>query len=256
MTGALGRARDRTVLIDCYFDTLAQYPGDPGIIGVDVIRSTTTAATAVARGWRCLPVPDLDRASDLAARGDHLLLVGELGGNMPFGFHLTNSPVEVERHPDAGRTMVLLSSSGTRLLWHANAAHSVVHAASLRNWRAQATQAIAADTSVVLLGAGTRGEFREEDQLCCAWIARLLIDAGFTPLAGTRGIVERWSNSDVDDIAAGKSAAYLRATGQEGDLDFVLSHVDDLTGVYRMCPSPDGPELKEVALPRTLPAAF
>jgi 2-phosphosulfolactate phosphatase len=82
---------------------------------------------------------------------------------------------------------------------------------------------------VAIIGAGARGEFRDEDQLCCAWIAQLLFEAGYAAEnQQTRAIVSRWDGVPVETISAGASADYLRRTGQLKDLDFILGHVDDL----------------------------
>ena len=66
-------------------DELSSGEADPGwtVVGIDVIRATTTAVTAVAAGRRCFPVASLEEAVPLAARLANPLLVGELGGNRP-----------------------------------------------------------------------------------------------------------------------------------------------------------------------------
>ena len=85
-----------------------------------------------------------------------------------------------------------------------------------------------------MIGAGSRGDFREEDQLCCAWIAEKLLRAGFEPEdERTNTIIEQWSGVPVDAILEGASADYLRNSGQKRDLDFILTHIDDLDEVYR-----------------------
>ena len=222
------------VTIDCFFDELPSYPSDAVVVGVDVIRSTTTAITAVASGRRCHVVPSLDEAVRLQGLLSEPILVGELGGNMPFGFDLNNSPAALATYPHPERAAILISSSGTRLLTLA-AAHHPTGVASLRNWQAQADR-IAADgpETVILLGAGTRGEFREEDQLCCAWIAARLLARGYQAGGETQGIVERWRDAPAEAITEGKSAAYLRDSGQTDDLTFILDHVGDLDASFEM----------------------
>jgi 2-phosphosulfolactate phosphatase len=70
--------------------------------------------------------------------------------------------------------------------------------------------------------------------MCCAWIAELLVAAGYEPQdAQTAGIISRWHGAAVEEILDGASAEYLRRSGQVADLEFVLSHVDDLSAVYR-----------------------
>ena len=109
-----------------------------------------------------------------------------------------------------------------------------MYVACLRNYSAQITHLAAHHPAVAVVGAGSRGEFRAEDQLCCAWIAAGLLAAGYEPQnERTVAIVERWRTMPVDTIVAGMSAEYLRKTGQSRDLEYILTHIDDLNEVYR-----------------------
>jgi 2-phosphosulfolactate phosphatase len=223
----------KTVVIDCFPESVGAYRNGYAIVAVDVIRATTTAVTAVALGRKSFPVPSLEEAVPLAARLPNPLLVGELGGSMPYGFDLNNSPAELEFRTDIHRPMLLLSTSGTRLICGAQESQAM-YVACLRNYTAQASYLIAHHPKVAVIGAGSRGEFREEDQLCCAWIAEKLLAAGYEPEdARTSAIVEQWSGAPVDSITKGASADYLRNSGQQRDLDFILRHIDDLDEVYR-----------------------
>lgn len=220
----------RRVAIDSFPDAASRYPGQ-AIVAVDVIRATTTVVTAVSRGHRLFVAASLDHAMSLAEGLEDPLLVGELGGNMPYGFDLQNSPSLVDQLTDR-RPIVLLSTGGTRLVNEASR-NGRAYVACLRNLGATARHAAKADVDVAVVGAGTRGEFREEDQLGCAWIAERLVDQGLEPANDdTRAYIERWRGAPVDAISASASAAYLLRTGQIADLEFVLSHVDDLESAY------------------------
>jgi 2-phosphosulfolactate phosphatase len=223
---------EKTVEIDCSPESVVRYRDGYAIVVVDVIRATTTAVTGVTLNRRCFPVPSIEAAVPLAARLDDPLLVGELGGNMPYGFHLTNSPAALALRSDIHRPMILLSTSGTRVLGAAEGS-GAVYAACLRNYKAQVRFLAARYQKVAVIGAGTRGEFREEDQMCCAWIAEGLMNAGYK-LRGeqTARLVERWSGAPVDAFLGSKSVEYLMSTGQLSDLDFVLEHVDDVDAVF------------------------
>jgi 2-phosphosulfolactate phosphatase len=162
------------------------------------------------------------------------LLVGELKGDMPPGFDMNNSPVELEQRSDVGRPIVMLSSSGTRLICSALCSIETL-LACFRNFSATARYLIGRYRRVALIGAGSRGEFREEDQMCCAWIGALLMKAGYTE--GNRTtieVVERWRDAPAAACLNGKSAAYLVRSGQLKDLDFVASRIDDLQMVVGM----------------------
>jgi 2-phosphosulfolactate phosphatase len=222
-----------TVIIDVFDTDKPEFGNDYAVVAIDVIRATTTAVTGVALGRQCFPVSSVEEATRLAKRMKDPLLVGELGGNMPFGFDMQNSPAQLELRTDINRPMILLSTSGTRLVTEFRD-QDELYLACLRNFSAVIDHFVTRPSKVALVGAGTRGEFREEDQLCCAWIAKGLIDHGYVPENEvTSTIVERWDGAPVDVISSGNSAAYLQRSGQTRDLDFILTHVDDLNCVYQ-----------------------
>jgi 2-phosphosulfolactate phosphatase len=217
-----------TVSICCFADGLHEYPADRALVAVDVIRATTTAMTAIAMGWECHLVPTLQAAFDTASRLPNALLAGEVGGAMPAGFDFTNSPAELAARSDVSRPLVLLSSSGTRLMCEIR--HSAAaYLACLRNYSATIAHLANNHDAVTLIGAGTRGDFREEDQMCCAWIADGLMRFGFVPAdVTTMRLVQRWRGAPHDAFLMSQSVAYLERSGQLRDLDFILSHVDDV----------------------------
>jgi 2-phosphosulfolactate phosphatase len=239
-----------TVLIDCFPQSAERHKSRCAIVAIDVIRATTTATTAVSAGRQVFPALTSDDAFVRAQTLEDPLLVGELGGNMPFGFHLTNSPAQIALRSD-NRPMVLVSSSGTQLMLAAVGSESV-YLACLRNYTAVARHIAARHAQVAVIGAGTRGQFRREDQVGCALVARELLELGYAPEdQQTLDCVERWTNRPmevaVEAIRTGKSAAYLCKSGQMADLEFVLAHVDDLQTVPQLVAG----ELADVARSQT-----
>ena len=219
----------KSVAIDCLVDnSLHHYDEGCAAVVIDVIRSITVVATIVDSGRRCFFAPSVEAAFLLAKRLDNPLLVGEMGGSMPYGFDITNSPVEIESRKDISRPAILVSSSGIPLLYSLRGGNSA-YVACLRNYGSTIKHLSGHYNRVLVLGAPTRGEFREEDQLCCAWIAAGLIKAGYiNEDKKTLDIVNRWKDMPVTVCGEGKSGEYLRRTGQIKDLDFILRHVNDL----------------------------
>jgi len=218
----------RTVVIDCFPEAAARYGRGYAVVAIDVVRATTNAITIAASGCRCFPVPTLKAALELHRALPDALLAGEQSGLMPPGFDINNSPTEFLARREIQRPVILLSSTGTRLC-HAAGGADAVFLASLRNYAAVAADIADNFPSVAVIGAGSRSEFREEDQMCCAWIAERLLASGYR--AGDRetlAIVKRWSNQPADAWINNNSAAYLKASGQVADLNFILEHVGDL----------------------------
>ncbi|MBF6568807.1 MAG: 2-phosphosulfolactate phosphatase [Candidatus Binataceae bacterium] len=223
---------ERSVVIDCFPESAVRYRHGYAVVAVDVIRATTTAITAAASGRRCFPVPTIEMAFGLAQALDHPLLAGEQKGIMPMGFDLNNSPTELLARKDVHRPVVLLSSSGTRLCYEASKCQ-MAFLACLRNYVSAAHYLAQTFSRVAVIGAGTRGEFREEDQMCCAWLAENMLTMGYT--AGNRytlEVVRRWSGKPPHAWSENKSASYLKASGQSADFEFVLSHQSDLTAQF------------------------
>ncbi len=221
-------------IIDCFQENPEVRRDGYAVVAIDVIRATTTAITAVAGGRRCFPVPTAEAAKLVQRKLVNALMAGEIAGEMAEGFEVNNSPAEISKRRDLERPLVLLSSSGTKLI-HAARECDFTYLACFRNHSTVAEHIIGHHTRVALIGAGTRGEFREEDQICCAWIARELIAAGYEPEnEQTSSIVEQWGTADADACLYSKSAEYLRRSGQTQDLDFTLEHVNDLPHVFMM----------------------
>ncbi len=220
---------NRQVVIDCFPESVGRYRDTHAIVAIDVIRATTMAVTASALGRRCFCAATIDEVRRVAARLDHPIIAGELAGDMPEGFDLNNSPAELCERTDGERPIVLLSSSGTKLVRNAAAGAHPTYLACFRNFSATAQHIAGLHPKVAVIGAGSRKEFREEDQMCCAWVAEQLMRQGYVPEDGpTLEVVQHWKGVPPAACTVSNSVAYLRRTDQMKDLDFILAHIDDL----------------------------
>src|SRR5215471_13562655 len=109
----------KSVVIDCLPENVCRYRAGFAIVAVDVIRATTTAITAAASGWRCFPAPTVEAALALARKFKDPLLAGESSGAIPAAFEMDNSPAQLTARSDTHRPLVLVSSSGTRVIHEA-----------------------------------------------------------------------------------------------------------------------------------------
>jgi 2-phosphosulfolactate phosphatase len=224
---------NKTFVIDSLPESPYRYKDASAVIAVDVIRATTMAITAVSMGRRCFPVDSVEAAVLLARRLRNPLLAGELKGEMPAGFEMNNSPAELAHRTDIHRPLILLSSSGTRLIRNASSAE-VLYLACFRNSSSLSCHLVCKSYQrIALLGAGSLGDFREEDQICCAWIAAGLVRAGYLPENGkTLDVLNRWGTAEPSDCLVSRSVDYLTRTGQASDLQFILDRIDDLDSTF------------------------
>lgn len=223
----------KTFVIDYLPESACQYRAGWAIAVIDVIRATTMAITAVSLGRRCYPVDSLEAALRVARRLNNPILAGELKGNMPSGFDMNNSPSALAERDDIDRPLVMLSSSGTRLMCNARGADAI-YLGCFRNARSLGLHLAQGNhNQIALIGAGSRGEFREEDQIGCAWIAGELVRAGYSPADNeTAQVVHRWLDAPAEACLKSRSVDYLKRTDQIADLHFILDQVNDLDDVF------------------------
>ena len=143
-------------------------------IVIDVLRTSTTVATALGNGARAVvPVADVGEAARLAATMDPAttLLGGERGGITVEGFHYGNSPREYGPDAVRDRTVILSTSNGTGAVVRcAEAACTVV--GGFVNARAVVDYVVGQGNDVTIVCAGWLNRVSLEDTLC----AGLLID--------------------------------------------------------------------------------
>jgi 2-phosphosulfolactate phosphatase len=223
----------KSFIIDYLPESARRYREGWAVVAVDVIRATTMAITAVSLGRRCYPVSDLEAASRLALQLKHPLLAGEINGDMPAGFEMNNSPALLAERDDIARPLIMLSSSGTRLITNGRGCDAL-YLGCFRNSKALGLRLAHGDHNrIALIGAGSQNEFRQEDQIGCAWIAAELIREDYAPEdKQTAEILQRWANADATDCLNSKSVDYLRRTNQLRDLYFILDKVNDVSETF------------------------
>ncbi|MFI5186221.1 MAG: 2-phosphosulfolactate phosphatase [Chitinophagales bacterium] len=86
------------------------------IVIIDVLRATSTIATALFNGAKCvIPVDSVSRCIELGKQIDGIT-AGERDGKIAEGLEHGNSPFEYPRKFIEGKTLVLTTTNGTRLL--------------------------------------------------------------------------------------------------------------------------------------------
>src|SRR5690349_8055889 len=139
------------------------------VVIVDVLRATTTIAFAVSPGARVLALADDAEAIERArAFGVAAILAGENMGTQLAGFHCNNSPTELARFDLANKTVVMVTTNGTKAIAACGSAQRVF-AGSLANAPALGralckTGELERDLAIVCAGRNT-GALAFEDLL-------------------------------------------------------------------------------------------
>ena len=187
------------------------------VVIIDVLRATSTIATALYNGAKCIiPVDSVPVCIDYATKMD-CITAGERDGKIAEGLQYGNSPFEYPKSFVEGKTLVLTTTNGTKLLHMAlerGASHIVT--GSFPNLSAVCNYIIAQQENVILA--------------CAAWKDKVNIED--TLFAGA--VIHRIKNQFSINCDASQIAATLYTAAGDDLFEFLkekdASHYHRLTG--------------------------
>lgn len=234
--------------VDVSFLPPTRPPGDRTCLVVDVLRATSSVAVLLARGVEAVyPTPGVDQARALRARLGLALLCGEVNALPPAGFDFGNSPSEFERADLPASTVVMATTNGTPALLACSDAPLVLAAAPL-NASACVAIALEARRDVLVVAAGRRGAYAEDDALAAGLLAGRMVEAGATPGPDAERAIGLWWEARDRLATAFRETRHGRdlvALGFGHDLD-VCAQTDRFSTVGALRAEPEGFVLRPV----------
>lgn len=175
-------------------------------IAIDVLRATTTIATALNAGAEAVQAfSDMEKLMQVSEQWppEKRLRAGERGGSTVAGCDLGNSPLDCTPERVKGKRLFISTTNGTRALQCVQNA-PVVLAAALVNRQAVVQYVLAQQPETLwLVGSGWEGSFSLEDTVCAGAIAHSLLEKLNTPLdelagndevIGAIALYEQWKD--------------------------------------------------------------
>jgi len=219
---------------------------------VDVIRASTTIITALRMGAASvIPSSSIREAFKLREIHGDAVLSGERGGVKIKGFHVDNSPTEVSSSDIKGRSLVITTTHGTRLIKAAMERTDKVLVGGLINRAAcsklayELAEMNGVDVKVVI-PRSTIG-ICIEDLYAAGLILKSLRDLGVGCRGDLAGIAAVMAGVDIEEmrgiIRESTSATIVKGIGHEDDVDYCLK-LDEVD----LIPASKGLELKAVTL--------
>ena len=205
-------------------------------IVIDVLRATTTMATALESGAEAIQVfDDLDELFRISKRwpAERRLLAGERGGEKLDDFDLGNSPSECTPARVGGKRLFMSTTNGTRALERVQRV-PILLTAALTNRAAVVRYLLREQPHTVwIVAAGWRGGFSLEDTICAGAIACALSVERDSDCAGddesiaAMALFERWQTRLPHLLRYAHHGRGLAALGCGQDLDY-CAHLDSV----------------------------
>ena len=141
------------------------------VVIIDVFRATSTIAAALHHGAEeVIPVASVQECIEIGACRPNAITAGERDGKIAPGLAYGNSPSEYPRSFIEGKTLVLTTTNGTRLLHMVRGAAAIITGAFL-NLDAVCDFLVAQQKPVLLGCAGWKDRFNLEDTLFAGAVA-------------------------------------------------------------------------------------
>ncbi|MGC4101032.1 2-phosphosulfolactate phosphatase [Ferruginibacter sp.] len=209
------------------------------VVIIDVFRATSTIASVLKNGAKCIiPVDTVAKAIDISKQID-AIAAGERDGQIAEGLQHGNSPLEYSREFIEGKTLVLTTTNGTKLLQMAldNNADTII-SGSFPNLSSVCKYLVAQNKNVVLGCAGWKDRYNIEDTLFAGAVISK-IKEHFTIHCDSSFTAELLYENNKNDLAgfAPNLTHYHRLVERFGlieDINFCLTpDVADVLVIYK-----------------------
>ena len=194
------------------------------VIVVDMLRATSVIVTALNNGCsKVIPVLTIEEALNIA--GDNrkkYILGGERKALKIEGFNCSNSPLEYTKSLVRGKTLVITTSNGTKAITRSTGARNILIGA-LINADAVAKKIVELDNEVVIVNAGTLGQFSMDDFICSGYIIERVMkyaEVDLSDIATTANYIYKNNENVMDFIQYARHYKRIMELNLEDDLEY------------------------------------
>ncbi|MEA5418875.1 2-phosphosulfolactate phosphatase family protein [Spirulina sp. CCNP1310] len=196
---------------------------------IDVLRATTTIATALAAGAEAVQTfRDLDILTQVSETwpADQRLRAGERGGRQVEGFEMGNSPLVCTPDVVGGKRLFLSTTNGTRALQAVEDAPLVFTAAQVNRQAVVNALREHRPETLWLVGSGWEGSYSLEDTVCAGAIALPFYQElgaemlGNDEVLGAIALYQQWQNDLVGLFRQASHGQRLLRLGLDEDLAY------------------------------------
>ena len=137
-----------------------------------MFRATSVIVTALNNGCKeVIPFLTIEETFEKAEelKRENCILGGERKAVKIDGFDVSNSPLEYTKELVGGKSVLMTTTNGTKTLTRSLSAKKIFIAAMI-NAKAVAEKLLEINEDVVIINAGTNGNFSMDDFICSGYI--------------------------------------------------------------------------------------
>ncbi|MBD7910897.1 MULTISPECIES: 2-phosphosulfolactate phosphatase family protein [Clostridium] len=198
------------------------------VVVIDMLRATSVITTALMNGCKeVIPLLTVEEAFEMRKRlgKENCILGGERRAVRIDGFDLSNSPLEYTKEQVFGKTIIITTTNGTRTLTNCTAADKIFVGCML-NARALANRLMEVNKDLVIVNAGTNGQFSMDDYICTGLIIneikKINNNVELTDIAFTAEKLYEESTNVLEYISNARHYNVMINLGLEKDINYCV----------------------------------
>jgi 2-phosphosulfolactate phosphatase len=193
---------------------------------IDMFRATSVIVTALNNGCKeiipYLTVEETLEHSKKLNREDYIL-GGERRAVKIDGFDLSNSPLEYTEELVKNKSVLMTTTNGTRTLTKSNCAKRILIAAMI-NAKAVAKKLLSINEDVVIINAGTSGNFSMDDYICGGYIINEMLNQNksleLTDIAKTANIIYEGNKDILSYVKEATHYSVMKSLKLDNDIEY------------------------------------
>ena len=210
------------------------------IVVIDMFRATSVIVTALNNGCNeVIPYLTVEETIKSARqmKEEEYILGGERKAIKIDGFNLSNSPLEYTKENVKGKSVLMTTTNGTRTLTKSIGAKRVLIAAMI-NAKAVAKRLLEVNEDVVIINAGTNGNFSMDDYICSGYIINEMLKINdklnLTDISKTANIIFETYPNIVDYVKEAAHYSVMKSLELDRDIEYCIQKsIIDIVPEYK-----------------------
>jgi 2-phosphosulfolactate phosphatase len=198
------------------------------VVVIDMFRATSVIVTALTNGCKeVVPYLTIEETLEHAnkLRREEYILGGERKAVKIEGFDLSNSPLEYTREKVENKSILMTTTNGTRTLNKSIAAKRVLIGAMI-NAKAVAETLIEINEDVVIINAGTNGNFSMDDYICSGYIINEMLKKNqnlmLTDIAKTANMIYEGHEDILSYVKKASHYSVMKSLSLDEDIEYCI----------------------------------
>ena len=207
---------------------------------IDMFRATSVIVTALSNGCReVIPYLTIEETLEYAKKlnREDYILGGERRAVNIDGFDLSNSPLEYTKAVVKNKVVLMTTTNGTRTMTKSTSAKRILIAAMI-NAKAVAKELLKINEDVVIINAGTNGEFSMDDYICGGYIINEMLKSNknleLTDIAKTANIIYKGNTDIISYVKEATHYSVMKSLELDEDIEYCIKKsIIDIVPEYK-----------------------